>query len=123
MIDYSLFKKNRFDFYANSGFSTDLDGDGTSLSLIDLSLGAAYEVVQIKERPLTVHLSAGGLYSIEKFATGLIEGNAVSSFNDFGFLADVGIGYTIIPALEVRAQLIQYDTRGTACGVQLFYIL
>ena len=117
-----FFKRNtKFKYYGSTGFSTDIDGTGSSLTLINLGLGVQYNLFSFKDRPFYATLNVGGLYIHEEFSTQLIEGNIQSTFNEYGYKANLGFGYYILKNINTQLNINQLNNLGTTHGLSIYY--
>lgn len=121
--NYHLIQKEKWRYFFTAGFSINIDGQGAALTLFDLGLGAQYNFWTVKDKPFYASLSLGGLYIHETFSTTLIEGTMESTFNDFGYKANFGIGYYISQKCNVQINISQLNSQATTIGLTLFYNL
>ncbi|WP_415370847.1 hypothetical protein [Patiriisocius sp. Uisw_047] len=119
--NYFFKNKDKLRYYGTTGFSTDVDGSGSSITLIDLGVGVYYNLFNIKDRPFYTTLNVGGLYAHEKFSTQLIEGTIQSTFNEFGYTANLGVGYYIFKNINVQLNVNQLNNLGTTLGLSIYY--
>tara|TARA_B110000211_G_scaffold223913_1_gene274376 strand:- start:2015 stop:2539 length:525 start_codon:yes stop_codon:yes gene_type:complete len=117
-----FFKDNsKFKYYGTTGFSKDLDGTAASITLIDLGIGVQYNLFKIKDRPFYATLNAGGLYIHEEFSVQLIERVTQSTFNKFGYTANLGVGYYIFNNINVQFNINRLNDLYTTLRLSLYY--
>ena len=110
-----------FNHFATLGFTRDINTEGINLTAIDLGIGTEYDLFNIGKRPIYLTAYVSALYYNETFSVELIEGTRETSFDEFGFKANFGIGYHISKRLSLAIGLTQFHTNGTTAGFHLSY--
>lgn len=118
---YYFSKKSAFNHYFNGGFTTDIGTKGANLYAFDLGIGTQYKLTQLWNKPLFIHGSIGGLYWQEKFSTQFINTTINSSVSEFGFKANLGIGYRFTKRITFLIQGTQFSSKGTSLGIGISY--
>ena len=120
-LNYFFLKKEKVNYFATSGFSSDIDGLGSALTTINIGAGIQYDILNIWGKSLYGSISAGALYFHEEFSTQLIEGTIQSTFKEFGFKVNLGIGYYISKKINMQFNLTQLHNLETTFGLGLYY--
>lgn len=120
-FQYYFSKTSAFEHYFNTGFTTDIDTKGTNLFAFDLGIGTQYKLTELWNKPLFIRGSIGGLYWQEKFSTQFINTTVNSSVSEFGFKANLGIGYRFTKRMTFILQGTQFSTKGTSVGIGISY--
>ena len=116
------FKHNtRFNHFINTGFITDIGTTGANYFGFYTGIGTQYHITQLWQKSLYTEISAGALYSHEAFSTQFIDATINSTNSEFGFKAQLGIGYRITKHINTKIQASQWSNLGISLGLSISY--
>ncbi|APD06766.1 hypothetical protein UJ101_01247 [Flavobacteriaceae bacterium UJ101] len=119
---YFLKQGEKLHPFVNAGILMDVSGSSeTSLFGANLGVGAQYDLIQIKNKPLYLELGIGGIYTNEQFSTQLIDRTVDTTVSEVDFMGNLGVGYRWSKHINTQLNLTQIGSKATGIGFGISY--
>lgn len=118
---YNIAQTKKSDFFVKGGIYGNIESSDSKLSIYSASVGHKYDFYSVFDKDVFVDYSLGLAYHSEEFSTQLIDRTVTTTFTNWEYQADAGIGIDFNEHLSSRLFINQLGSQGTAAGLDVSF--